>query len=113
MRYVGEKWGHDLCALLPDRYLYAAEWTEAPHETLGHCGRDGRTKNIGINPHIDETGEGASGVVGVQCGEDEVARKRCIDGGRSHFAVADLTDHDDVRVLAQCGAQTFGKRIIF
>jgi len=40
-------------------------------------------------------------VVGVQGGEDEVAGQGGLDGDLGGLEVADLADHDDVRVLPQ------------
>ncbi len=48
-------------------------------------------------------------VVGVQRGQHQVAGERGLDGDLRGFEVADFTDHDDVRVLAQDGAQGLGK----
>ena len=49
------------------------------------------------------------GVVGVQGGEHQVAGQRGLDGDLRGLQVADLADHDDVRVLAQEGAQGAGE----
>ena len=42
-----------------------------------------------------------------------MARERCVHGGRRHFGVADLADHDDVGVLPECRAEAFSKCVIF
>jgi len=45
----------------------------------------------------------------VQGGQDEVACQRCLDGDGSGLLVADLAQHDDVRVLTQEAFQCPGK----
>ena len=52
---------------------------------------------------------GAGGVVGVQRAEHQVAGQRGLDGDLRRLQVADFADHDDVRVLAQEGAQHRGE----
>jgi hypothetical protein len=59
--------------------------------------------------HVDETGDGAGGVVGVEGGEHQVAGERGLDGDGGGFLVAHFPDHDAVRVLAEEGAQDAGK----
>ena len=60
--------------------------------------------------HVDETGDDAGGVVGVQRREHQVARERGLHGDVGRLAVADLADEADVRVLAQHRAQHRGER---
>ena len=38
-----------------------------------------------------------------------MARERCLDCNLRSFKVADFSDHDHIRVLAQYGSQGFGK----
>ncbi len=45
----------------------------------------------------------------MQGREDEVSGQGGLDGQVSRFAIADLTDHDDVGVLAEQGAQAVGE----
>ena len=52
--------------------------------------------------HVDD-------VVGVDRGEDEVAREGRLDGDLGRLLVADLADHDLVRVVAQDRAEPAGE----
>jgi hypothetical protein len=61
------------------------------------------------DPHVDEAGHGGGGIVGVQGGEYQVAGEARLHGDLGGLGVADLADHDDVRVLAQDGAQAAGE----
>src|SRR5690606_32724495 len=70
---------------------------------------DRRRDVEGLEPHVDQTRDRGGRVVRVQRGEHEVAGERRLDGDGSRFQVTDLTDHDDVRVLAQEGAQRRGE----
>ncbi len=65
----------------------------------------------GLTPSSAKTGECAGGVIGVQCREDQVAGQGGIDGDVGGVAVADLTDHDDVRVLTHGRAQAFDESV--
>ena len=54
-----------------------------------------------LDPHVDQAGDRAGGVVGVERGEHQVAGERGAGWRSRRFRVADLADHDDVGVLAQ------------
>ena len=71
--------------------------------------RSGAGDKEGFDAHIDQTGIGAGGVVGVERGEDQVAGEGGVDGDLGGLLVADLADHDDVRVLAQESAERAAK----
>ena len=58
---------------------------------------------------VGQAGDGAGGVVGVQGGQHQVAGQRGLDRDLRGLEVADLADHDHVRVLAQDGAQALAK----
>ena len=85
-------------------------FADAADKTLCHDGADGRCHKEGFDTHIDESGHGAGGVVGVERTEHQVTGKRCVDGDFCRFQVSDFTDHDDVRRLtehtAQCGGES-------
>ena len=68
-------------------------------------GRDG----VGLHAHVDQARQGLRRIVGMQRGEHQVAGLRRLDGDLRGLEVADLADHDDVRVLAQEGAQRRGE----
>jgi hypothetical protein len=62
-----------------------------------------------LDADIDQAGDGAGRVVGVERAENEVAGERGVDGDGGRFQIANFTDHDDVGRLAQHGAQRGGK----
>ena len=68
-------------------------------------GRDG----VGLHAHVHQARQGLRRVVGVQRREHQVAGLRGLDGDLRRLEVADFADHDDVRVLAQEGAQRAGE----
>ena len=83
--------------------------TNAAHEALG-AGENHRGGNQERrNAHVVQARDGAGRVVAVQRAEHLVAGERGFDGDFGGLGVADFTDHDDVRVLAQDGAQGIGK----
>ena len=90
-----------------DRLLaVAAELSrQALRDDQAHRGRDG----VGLDAHVDQAGERLRGIVGMQRREHQVAGLRRLDGDLGGFQVADFADHDDIRVLAQEGAQRGGK----
>jgi hypothetical protein len=47
----------------------------------------------------------------VERGEDEVTRECSLDGDIGGLTVANLADHDDVRVLAHNRLESFGKSV--
>src|SRR5579862_4658493 len=78
---------------------------ELADEALRHDGPHGTGDEERLHADIDEAGDGAGGVVGVESAEDEVAREAGVDGDVRRFHVANLADHDDVRRLAQHRAE--------
>src|SRR5438270_2443269 len=70
-----------------------------------HRGGDG----VGLDPHVDDAGEGLRRIVRVQRGQHQVAGLRRLDGDLGRLEVADLAHHDDVRVLAEEGAHGRGE----
>src|SRR5690606_1942298 len=61
--------------------------------------------------HRDDAVDGLGGVHRVQGGEDQMPGLRRCDGDLGGLDVAHLADQDDVRVLAQGGAQGAGERL--
>ena len=78
-------------------------------ETLRTSEEDRGTDQERFDSHIVEPGDSASGIVGVQSGENLVAGESRFDGDIGGFVVANFTDHDDVRILAEDGAESIGK----
>ncbi len=66
-----------------------------------HRGRD----RVRLESEIDEACDGTGGVVGVDRAEDEVPRAGGLERDLRRFLVADLTEQDDVGILAQHRAQ--------
>ena len=75
------------------------------HQPLRHQGADGGGDQEGLHSDVNQTGDGAGGVVGVQGGENQVAGERRVDGDGGRFHVANFPEHDDVGRLAQHGPQ--------
>ena len=70
-----------------------------------HGGRYQKRGNI----HIQKTDQPSDGVLGVEGCQDLVAGERCLHGHVGGKTVPDLSDHYDVRVLADDMAQGFLK----
>ena len=82
---------------------------DAAHEALGadQVHRAGDEERL--DAHVHQAVDGARRVVGVQRGEHQVAGERRLDRDFRGLEVADFADQDDVRVLAQEGAQRRGE----
>ena len=78
-------------------------------QALGHGGAQRGGHKEGLHADVDETGDGAGRVVGVQGGEHHVTGERGVDGDLGGLKVANFTDHHDVRRLAEHGAQGAGE----
>ena len=71
------------------------------HQALGDDSFDGGCNQEGFQPQVEETGDGAWGIVGVERAEDEVAGEGGLHGDFGGFLIADFADQDDIGVLAQ------------
>ena len=80
---------------------------DAADQPLGEDRRQRRTDQERLDAHIDQSGDGAGGVVGVQRTEHEVPGQRRFDGDLRGLEVADLAHEDAIRVLPQEGAERF------
>ena len=78
-------------------------------QALRHQGADGGGDQEGLDADVNQTGDGAGSVIGVEGGEDQVAGEGGVDGDGGGLHVADFPQHDDVGRLAQHGAQGDGK----
>ena len=78
-------------------------------QALGDDAFDGGGHQERFEAQVQQTGDGAGGVVGVQGAEDQVAGERGLHGDFGGFLVADFADQDDVGVLAQHAAQDAGE----
>ncbi|VFT30633.1 Uncharacterised protein [Pseudomonas aeruginosa] len=89
--------------------LFLAVRTEFSRKALGddqvHRGRQVERRYA----HVQQAGQGLGGAVGVQGGHHHMPGLRRLDGDLGGLQVADLADHDHIRVLAQEGAQRLGE----
>ena len=79
------------------------------HQSLGEAAEQGRGDHERLQAEVAQAGDGGDRVVGMQGGKDEMPGHRRLHGMGGGFVVADLADHDDVRVLAQDVAQNGGE----
>ena len=83
--------------------------TQPPYQALGEDAVDGGGQQIILDPHVQQAGDSAGRVIGVQGGEYHVSGEGGLDGDAGGLQVAHLADHDDVGVLTDDGAQGAGK----
>ena len=69
-----------------------------------------RRNQEGRDAHVVQTRDGAGGVITVHGAQHLVAGQRGFNRDFRGFRIANFTDHDDVRVLAQDRAQRVGER---
>src|SRR5690606_5542973 len=79
------------------------------HQALGEDAVDGGGEQVVLHAHVQQAGDAAGRIVGVQRGQHQVAGQRGLDGDARGFQVAHLADHDDVRILAHDAAQRVGE----
>ena len=79
------------------------------HQPLGQDAVQRRDEVVRLDVHVQEAADDVDHVVGVDRGEDQVAGQRRLDGDLRRLLVADLADHDLVRVVAQDRAQPAGE----
>ena len=66
---------------------------------------DGAGEQVRLDVHIQQTGDCAGGVIGVQRRKHQVTGESSLHRDARGFLVANLADHDDVRVLTQNAPQ--------
>lgn len=76
------------------------------HEPLGDDDIDCRGKDVRRDSDIDQPLESLGRGLRMQGGKDEMSGERCLCGNRGGFKVADLSDHDDIRILPDQGSQS-------
>ena len=79
------------------------------HQPLRQHAEQGRAEQKRFYAHIRQTRDRADRVVGVQSGQYQVSGERGLHRDLRGFVVADFANHDDVRILAQDGAQRLGE----
>ena len=87
----------------------AAEPTEGPHEALGHDATQTTRHQMVRHPHMEKPGDGPGGVGRMNRGQHEVACNRCTHGDFRGFSIPDFTDHYDIGILPEDGAEGHGK----
>ena len=95
--------------LLVGRHLDLALLADLTRETLGQHEVDRSGHQERLDAHVQQTGDRARRVVGVERRQDQVTRQRGLDGNLRGLEVSNLTDHDDVGVLTQERAQCRGE----
>jgi hypothetical protein len=80
-----------------------------PNQTLGEHTFEGGGHEEGFAAHVDQTGNGTGGVVGVKGGENKVPGQGGLDGNTGGFLVPHFPDHDAIRILTEEGAENFTK----
>ena len=96
-QFVERRLGH--------RLGLAAGRADPAHQPLGQH-REQRVGEVErVHAHVQQPGHCLRRAVGVERGQHQVAGQRGLDRDLSGFLVADLADHDHVRVRAQEGAQ--------
>ena len=78
-------------------------------QALGQHADHGGRNQVGRHAQVGQPRDGRGRVVGVQRAEHQVAGQRRLDRHLGGGQIADLADHDDVRVLAHQRAQAFGE----
>ncbi|EEF93677.1 hypothetical protein CATMIT_01690, partial [Catenibacterium mitsuokai DSM 15897] len=70
---------------------------QSTHQALGQDAVDGRGQQIVFHAHVEQPGDAAGGVVGVQRAEHQVSGQRRLDRDLARLQIAHFADHDDVR----------------
>ena len=81
-------------------------------QALGDDAFDGGGDQERLEAQVEQAGDGAGGVVGVQGAEDQVAGQGRLHGDLGGFLVADFADQDDVRVLTQHRPEDAARRSV-
>src|SRR5882757_1188942 len=82
---------------------------EHAHQALRHHADEARRQEEGLDAHVAQARYRAGRGVGMERGQHEVTRQARLHSDLRGLEVTDLTDHDDVRVLTQDGAQSAGE----
>src|SRR6266404_6095899 len=95
--------------LLRDVQLLFAIRTNTAYQALraNQVQRGGHEE--GLDAHVHQPADGGRSVVGVEGGQHQVAGERSLDRDLRRFKVANLTDQDDVGILAKESAERGGE----
>jgi hypothetical protein len=108
----GERLGHFLAQGIGDSgvgFGGEAMAADAADEALGDAADEGGADQERLDIHLEEAGDGADAVVGVEGREDEMAGLGGADGDFGGFDVADFADEDDIGVMAEDAAEAGGE----
>ena len=83
---------------------------DPPDESLCDDRLHTRGEKIRLDAHVEQSRDRRDRTVRVQRREDEVPGQRRLDRRRQRFGVSNLTDHNDVGILAKDGPQPFRER---
>src|SRR5882724_2269068 len=92
------------------RHGFLAMRADAAHEALRAGKDDGGRNQKRSDAHVVKTRDGAGGVIAMHGAQNLMAGQGRLDGDLGGFGVADFTDHDNVRVLAEDGTESIGER---
>src|SRR6266478_6551334 len=71
------------------------------HQALTNDNADTGSDEKALDAEVDETGDRSGGRIGVQRGQDKMARQRRMHADMRRLAVAHFTHHDDIGIMAQ------------
>ena len=83
----------------------AAFHAQPAHQALRHHADQAGGEQERLDAHVHQPRDRADCIVGMQRGEYEMSGKARLDRDLRRFEIADLADHDHIRVLAQDGPQ--------
>ncbi len=89
-----------------------ARRAQRPDQALRQDADHRRCQQVVFDAHVEQTVDGARGIVGVNGRQHQVTGQRRLHRDLRGFQVADLADHDDVGVLPHDRAQRVGERQI-
>src|SRR6201997_213379 len=83
--------------------------TNGPHQSLRDKRLHHRGEKKGFHVHVEQTRDATYGIIRVERAENKVASHGRADCNVRRFNVANLTDHDHIRILSQNVTEAFGE----
>ncbi len=87
----------------------AAMMAQGAHQALSQYRAHCRSQQVILHIHVQQAGNTAGGIVGVQCRQYQVSGQCGLHCNGCGFLVAHFADHDNIGVLAYDGAQRSGE----
>ena len=87
----------------------AAVRTKRPNQALRHGKPQRCRRKMSLQSHVREACHGVHGIVRMESGKHQMARQRGLDRRVQRLGVADLADHDHVRVVPEYGSECLGE----